>query len=507
MFSDQAHICRGSSLSRASLAARRGWSVIRSAAQLPRPTIAGACDSQHRLSTTPPAAAVAPLPAPRRRASAAARLVPRAGMVATLAALAPDLMAQQAFAAAKLFAAVVAFGSGVLGAVAWLDAKRKTQKPGLQYAPTEFNQRVLSACPSLHLPYEPLPFMTNPHVETILAAKTRSKPPLRYKREILMTADGGCVALDWEHLEADKSLPEDAPVLVLLPGLTGGSGDSYVSHAVVSARAAGIRAVVFNSRGTADSPVLTPQFYSASFTGDTRAVISHVARRFPRSRALLAAGWSLGANILLRYLGEEGAATPLRAAVSMCNPFNLTVSNQGLTRGFNRIYDLNLARSLQRIFSKHAPLWTGMPPPFRPDEVTRGSTIRHFDECITIHSFGWPSVDAYYAGSSSSLSVALITVPTLCIQALDDPIAPKEATPFEALRQNPNCTLVTTLTGGHLGWVAGPDAPFGAPWTDKVMFEWLNSVMSELEATKQPKTDSEATSDMVKAPQTAVVTA
>ncbi len=67
-----------------------------------------------------------------------------------------------------------------------------------------------------------------------------------------------------------QALPADAPVLVLLPGLTGGSGDSYVLHAVASARRAGIRAVVFNSRGTADSPVVTPQFYSASFTGDTR---------------------------------------------------------------------------------------------------------------------------------------------------------------------------------------------------------------------------------------------
>lgn len=67
-----------------------------------------------------------------------------------------------------------------------------------------------------------------------------------------------------------QALPPDAPVLVLLPGLTGGSGDSYVLHAVASARRAGIRAVVFNSRGTADSPVTTPQFYSASFTGDTR---------------------------------------------------------------------------------------------------------------------------------------------------------------------------------------------------------------------------------------------
>lgn len=235
-----------------------------------------------------------------------------------------------------------------------------------------------------------------------------------------------------------------------------------------------------------------------------------MARRYPASRALLAAGWSLGANILLRYLGEEGPATPLQAAVSMCNPFNLTISNQvcaradgrgagagarvgagmpvpvvgwvpggvravpacrpstekvtcfastgslalgalptalptlraplppnrlpctaprphipsrsqppqGLKSGFSRIYDLNLATSLRNIFMKHALLWTGMPPPFRPDDVAAGRcpTIRDFDDAITIHSFGWPSVDAYYAGSSSALSVPHLPVPTLCIQ-------------------------------------------------------------------------------------------
>jgi hypothetical protein len=183
-------------------------------------------------------------------------------------------------------------------------------------------------------------------------------------------------------------------VLILFPGLTGGSGDSYVQHAVLQARHAGVRAAVFNSRGTADSPVLTPQFYSASFTEDTREVrlscfrpragsqqhqqlqasawfdrhllnclqvsshwhgsccacpgdvvdglavwskclsvaaclqvISYVRERYPDS-TLFAAGWSLGANILVNYLGEQGPDTPLEAAVSMCNPFDLTISNR-----------------------------------------------------------------------------------------------------------------------------------------------------------------------------------
>jgi predicted alpha/beta-fold hydrolase len=62
----------------------------------------------------------------------------------------------------------------------------------------------------------------------------------------------------------------------------------------------------------------------------------------------------------VRYLGEEGLATPVRAAVSLCNPFNLTISNAHLTRGFNNVYDANLANSLRAIHSKHAKLWAGM---------------------------------------------------------------------------------------------------------------------------------------------------
>jgi predicted alpha/beta-fold hydrolase len=101
--------------------------------------------------------------------------------------------------------------------------------------------------------------------------RRRSCPDVNYRREFLNTADGGIVALDWQHFgEGEQDLPEDAPVLILLPGLTGGSGCTYVRHCVLRMQRAGIRSVVFNSRGTSDSPVTTPQFYSASFTGQGR---------------------------------------------------------------------------------------------------------------------------------------------------------------------------------------------------------------------------------------------
>lgn len=111
------------------------------------------------------------------------------------------------------------------------------------------------------------------------------------------------------------------------------------------------RVVVFNSRGCGGSPVVTPQFYSASFTGDTREVVKHVYTRYPNSN-LYAVGWSLGANILVQYLGEEAENCLLSGGVSLCNPFNLIIADEDFRKGFNNIYDKALARSLTKIFKK-----------------------------------------------------------------------------------------------------------------------------------------------------------
>ncbi|EIE22712.1 AB-hydrolase YheT [Coccomyxa subellipsoidea C-169] len=318
------------------------------------------------------------------------------------------------------------------------------------------------------------------HIETILASRLRRSPALDpYARRILRLPDGGSVALDFEDFEHVQDLPQDAPVVILLPGLTGGSHDSYVKYMVRACRRKGLRAIVFNSRGTSDGPVTTPQFYSASFTGDMRAVVKEVQSLFPDS-ALLAAGWSLGANILVRYLGEEGPKTPISAAISMCNPFNLVMCDDNFHVGFNRIYDRNLAASLCNIYKRHEHLFEGIGGDYQLDLAANCKTIRDFDDAITRVSFGWPSVDAYYAGSSSSLSVPNVAIPLLCIQAEDDPIAVKGAIPYEALADNPNCALVVTPGGGHLGWAAGPEGPLSAPWADNASTEWLNSVLLEL---------------------------
>jgi hypothetical protein len=323
----------------------------------------------------------------------------------------------------------------------------------------------------LEKPYKPFPLLTNRHVETIFAAFFRSLPKLTFRRECLRMPDGGTVALDWPQPE----LPNPKAVLVLLPGLTGGSDDTYVQHLSRRAMSQGWAVVVFNSRGCADSPVTTPQFYSASFTEDLRQVVKHTASLFPSLR-VYAAGWSLGANILVRYLGQEAESCPLSGAVSLCNPFDLVISDEDFHKGFNNIYDKSLAGGLRKIFAKHAHLFNDIGGDFDIPLAANAKTVRDFDNGITKVSFGYKTVDDYYFDASSSRLVHNVRVPLLCIQARTDPIAPERAIPRADLEANPNCLLVVTPYGGHLGWIAGPDAPFGCPWTDPLIMQYLETI-------------------------------
>ncbi|CAL0334275.1 unnamed protein product [Lupinus luteus] len=349
------------------------------------------------------------------------------------------------------------------------------------------SHRFLPFLPYLARPYSPFPFIAwNRHFETIFASFFRSLPDVTLRRECLRTQDGGTVTLDWVSGD-DKRLPLHSPLLILLPGLTGGSGDSYVRHMLVRARKNGWRVVVFNSRGCGDSPVTTPQFYSASFLGDMREVVSHVTARYPNAN-VYAVGWSLGANILVRYLGQESDNSPLSGAVSLCNPFNLVVADEDFRKGFNNVYDKALSKALCKIFKKHASLFEDMGGEYNIPLAANAKSVRDFDDGLTRVSFGFKSVDDYYSNSSSSDSIKHVQTPLLCIQAANDPIAPNRGIPREDIKENPNCLLVVTPKGGHLGWIAGDEAPLGAPWTDPLVMEFIQHLEN---TAKSPKSSSD----------------
>ena len=267
---------------------------------------------------------------------------------------------------------------------------------------------------------------------------------------------------------------------MLMSGIAGGSHDKYLKHFLRRAHCAGYRCVAFNCRGTSDSPLTTPQFYSASFTGDVRAVVDELATRWPEA-PLFAVGWSLGANILTNFLGEEGKAAKLAGAVAMCNPFDLNACDDALRQGFfGTVYSRSMAGNMRKLFARTRTC----SPVCR---ATTGNwwasamTVRDFDEAVTRVTFGFPSVDAYYDASSSRRLIGDVKVPLLVVQAKDDPIAVKSAVPRDVIRNaaDANVILVETESGGHLGWSAGEEAPFGAPWPDIGAMQFIEAVRAE----------------------------
>jgi pimeloyl-ACP methyl ester carboxylesterase len=276
-------------------------------------------------------------------------------------------------------AASVEVGEAGLGDDMGGGASTKNRLPEVVGSPGLLEGELVKSLSEVRKPYKPFPLLTNRHVETIFAAFFRSLPNIKYRRECLRMADGGTVALDWPLLDIDNPV---GATLILLPGLTGGSDDTYVRHLLRRACKHGWNVVVFNSRGCADSPVTTPQFYSASFTEDLRQVVKHVGTSFPTSR-LYAAGWSLGANILVRYLGQEGEHCPLSGAVSLCNPFDLVAADIDFHKGFNNLYDKALARGLRKNIKKHAALFTNIGGEYNIPKATAAKSVRDFDDGLT----------------------------------------------------------------------------------------------------------------------------
>jgi len=135
---------------------------------------------------------------------------------------------------------------------------------------------------------------------------------------------------------------------------------------------------------------------------------------------------------------------------------------------FGTVYSRAMAKNMRALFAPHEHLFQGLPN-YDNELVGNAKTVRDFDEAVTRVTFGFPSVDAYYDASSSRLKIGDVRVPLLVVQAKDDPIAVHSAVPRDVIKGKTTAgpvVLVETESGGHLGWTAGAEAPFGSPWPD-----------------------------------------
>ncbi len=287
----------------------------------------------------------------------------------------------------------------------------------------------------------------------------RPLPEVSTRVERLGLSDGGQVDLAWR---VDGDLSPDAPVLVVLPGLGGSIDSKYGRGLLLAAGARGWRAALLHFRGTSavrpaeDRAFRAPmgsgshrRSYHAGATEDPREVFFELRRRWPNA-PLFAAGFSLGGNVLLSMLGEDGAATPVDRAAAASVPLMLAPCADRLERGFSRVYDRYL---LQGLRAAHRPeLTPGV-------DVRRLSSVRAFDDAVTAPLHGFSGADDYYARASARPRLRQIACPTLIVQARDDPFLTELVLPGPS-ELSPLVTLELSRTGGHVGFVAGEFFPF-----------------------------------------------
>ncbi|KAE8353556.1 AB-hydrolase YheT [Aspergillus coremiiformis] len=276
------------------------------------------------------------------------------------------------------------------------------------------------------------------------------------------------------------ALPSDdtKPMLVILHGLSGGSHEIYLRHVVAPLIADGNwEACVINSRGCAQTKITSGVLYNARATWDVRQAVKWLRKTFP-NRLLFGIGFSLGANILTNYLGEEGEACQLKAAVICASPWNLDVSSVTMQSSWIglEVYSKVMGSNMRQLFEHHVEE-VSKNPRVNVEAIRSAKYLHEFDRALQCAAWGYPTENAYYRDASSVDSLLAIKIPFFVVQAEDDPIATVKALPFQEIEQTPYGVMMTTSWGGHLGWFE-----FGGDrWFVKPVTNFLNLMAKEID--------------------------
>ncbi len=299
------------------------------------------------------------------------------------------------------------------------------------------------------------------HGQTLWPVLTR-RVRLDARSERLELPDGDFVRLDW--------VGSGGPIVIVLPGLQGDLGSAYVRGLLRACQTRGWRGVLLNYRGRVELNRLR-QSYHCGMTCDLDYLVHHLAEREPQT-PIAVVGFSVGANICLKWLGEcgqRGQTLPVAAAVGVSAPFNLGAVAKKIERGFSRIYQWYLLRSLRRDVARKMEA-LGDDFGLTRGELRRLDTFFKFDDRISGPWNGFAGAEDYYAKTRSDVLLKHVAVPTLILNADNDPLVPARLIP-PPHDLSEKVTLEISDGGGHLGFVCGR-----WPWSPRF---WLETRIPE----------------------------
>jgi predicted alpha/beta-fold hydrolase len=306
------------------------------------------------------------------------------------------------------------------------------------------------------------------HLQTIYPYVFLRPEPPAYRRERVETPDGDFVDLDWLEPAA---VAKDAPMVALFHGLEGNSSSHYATALLSAVSGQGWRGVVPHWRGCSGEPNRLPRAYHSGDYAETEWMLGAIRARAGRS-ALYAVGVSLGGSALLNWLGREGGKSRswLAAAASVSAPIDLLASGTALDRGLNRIYARNFLKTLvPRALAKLGPF----PGLYDEAALRNVRTIRAFDDLVTAPLHGFRDVDDYWTRGSSKPWLRTIELPTLILNARNDPFVPGDTLPGPS-DVSATVTLEQPVHGGHVGFTTGP-FPGRLDWLTGRLLQYFRS--------------------------------
>jgi uncharacterized protein len=301
--------------------------------------------------------------------------------------------------------------------------------------------------------FKPAWWLRNCHLQTIYPALFRNDPnPPDYHRERLTTPDDDFIDIDFCGIGSQ-------PMVILLHGLTGSSQSGYIKGLQHALHKQGLRTAALNFRGCSGQSNNRARCYHSGETQDIHTLYQTLRQREPNT-PMAAAGFSLGGNVLLKWLGEQGQNVNLFAAVAVSVPLLLGICATKLDNGFARRYRSNLLKELKGyLHNKLAHLETigHTEDATKIKELGDLSTIDSFweyDDRVVAKLHGFKDVYDYYNRSSSRQYLKSITVSTLLIQSVDDPFMTSDVLP-NLDEISPSVQLEFTQHGGHVGFITG----------------------------------------------------
>ncbi len=311
--------------------------------------------------------------------------------------------------------------------------------------------------------FKPAWWLRSPHLQTLWPAFFKKRHSLDLVDEQVELDDGDFIDLCWSKSNADK-------IVLVLHGLEGNLNSHYANSIVFQLEQSGFKPVFMHFRGCSGRINRLARAYHSGDTGDLSFIVEHIKKNtgcYPYA----AVSYSLGGNVLLKWLGETGSNNPLQKAVAVSVPFRLQDAAKRLETGLSKLYRNHLLKSLRNTYREKFKQISS-PLNINVEEL---KSFWDYDDKVTAPLHGFHGAQDYYDKCSSRQFLKSIAIPTRIIHSSDDPFMFSTTAPGE--NEISSCVdYIQTSQGGHVGFITGL-TPFSAKsWSDMKIIEFISGV-------------------------------